>query len=109
MGTRKKPQVIWDIEAKHALDNIYDYIYLDSPSAAKYVKRTIVKLASTLNYFSEKHARELILEEEKENYRSITKWHYKIIYEVTPEAIIIVYVFHTSQDPEKLKQFKWHD
>jgi plasmid stabilization system protein ParE len=58
----------------------------------------------TLNDFPEKYSREEFLEEEPENYRSISKWSYKIIYEVTQDAIIIVDIFHARQHPSKISK-----
>ncbi len=92
----------WDRLAKENLDAIYDYIAEDSIPAARNVKKTLVKLASTLNDYPEKFSREESLVDEPENYRSVSKWSYKIIYEVTDECIIIADVFHTSQHPSKM-------
>jgi len=61
-----------------------------------------VELAGSLNDFPEKHATEPYLKDEPENYRSVSKWSYKIIFEVTSEEIIIADIFHTSQNPQKI-------
>jgi len=45
-----------------------------------------------------------MLSGEPDNYRSINKWSYKIIYKITEGEIIIIDVFHTSQDPSKIKK-----
>lgn len=100
---RKLP-IRWDKLAKQNLDNIYDYIAKDSIIAARKVKKELVRLASSLNDFPEKFSSEEYLANEPENYRSVSKWSYKIIYEVTQECIIIVDVFHTSQFPSKIKR-----
>ncbi len=57
----------------------------------------MVTLAHSLNDFPEKFSREECLVNELENYRSVSKWSYKIIYEVTDQCIIIADVFPTSQ------------
>jgi plasmid stabilization system protein ParE len=88
--------------AKESLDDIYKYISQDSEQNARKVKKALIKLAGSLNDFAEKYAREEFLEEEPENYRSISKWSYKIIYEVTDKAIIIADIFHTSQHPSQV-------
>jgi len=90
--------------AKKNLDDIYNYISKDSLSAARKVKKELVSLAHSLNDFPEKFSVEEFLIGESENYRSVSKWSYKIIYEVTEECIIIVDLFHTSQHPSKIKK-----
>ena len=104
IGKKKKIPIRWDRQAKENLDNIYTYISKDSVPAAKKVKKELVKLAKSLNDFPEKFSMEPYLEGEPENYRSVSKGSYKIIYEVTEEYIIIVDVFHTSQHPSKIKE-----
>ena len=98
---KKKLPVRWDKLAKENLDAIFDYISNDSVDAAKMVKKEIVKLTRSLNDYPEKFAMEKYLANEKENYRSVSIWSYKIIYEVTDDCIIIVDIFHTSQHPAK--------
>jgi plasmid stabilization system protein ParE len=61
-------------------------------------------LVGTLNDFPEKYSREEFLEDEQENYRSISRWSYKIIYEITDDAIIIVDIFHARQHPSKISK-----
>ena len=75
-------------------------------SAARYVKKNLVELARSLNDFPEKYSREEFLADEPENYRSVSKWSYKIIYEVTDEYLIIADIFHTSQHPSKIRKVK---
>jgi plasmid stabilization system protein ParE len=59
--------------AKVHLDEIYDHIAQDSLSAARYVKKELIKLAGSLNDFPEKYSKEEYLIGEPENYRSITR------------------------------------
>ncbi len=106
MVKQKKLPIRWDILAKSHLDEIYDHIAQDSVNAARYVKKELIILAGRLNNFPEKYSREEFLIEEQDNYRSVSKWSYKIIYEVTDEYLIIADIFHTSQHPKKIKQVK---
>jgi plasmid stabilization system protein ParE len=101
---KKKLPIHWDRLAKNNLDDIYNYIAEDSVMAARKVKKELVKLAHRLNDFPKKFSVEEYLADEPENYRSVSKWNYKIIYEITEEYIIIVDVFHTSQHPSKMKK-----
>ena len=104
MVRKKKLPIRWDRLAKENLDQIFDFIAQDSVTAARKVKKEFIKLAHSLNDFPEKFSVEPYLKDEPENYRSVSKWSYKIIYEVTEEYIIIVDVFHTSQHPSKIKK-----
>jgi plasmid stabilization system protein ParE len=88
--------------AKKHLDAIYDYFAQDSILEARKVKKELVKLAHSLSIFPEKFAVEDYLSNEPENYRSVSKWNFKIVYEVTDEYIIIADIFHTSQHPAKI-------
>ncbi|MEZ5071936.1 MAG: type II toxin-antitoxin system RelE/ParE family toxin [Bacteroidales bacterium] len=105
MVKRKLP-VRWDPKAKESLDDIYEYIARDSVSAAKHVKKTLVQLAGSLGFLPEKYSREEYLDNEPENYRSVSKWRYKIIYEVTDQYVIISDIFNTSQHPSKIRRVK---
>ncbi|WP_372946901.1 type II toxin-antitoxin system RelE/ParE family toxin [Mariniphaga sp.] len=104
MVRKKKLPIRWDRQAKENLDQIYTYISKDSISDARKVKKELVKLVQSLNDFPEKFSVEPYLADEPENYRSVSKWSYKIIYEITEEYIIVVDVFHTSQHPSKIKE-----
>ena len=99
-----KLPIRWDRLAKKNLDDIFNYISLDSVTTARKVKKELIKLAHSLNDFPEKFSAEEFLIGEPENFRSVSKWSYKIIYEVTEDCIIIVDLFHTSQHPSKIKK-----
>lgn len=99
---KKKLPVRWDPVAKQLLDEIYDYIAQDSVSAARHVKKSLVQLGNSLGRFPEKYSKEEYLEDVPGNYRSVSKWRYKIIYEVTDDYVIIADIFNTSQHPSKI-------
>jgi len=102
LGVRKKLHILWDRLAKESLDDIYHYIFQDSPQNARKVKKELIKLVSSLNDFPEKYSKEVFLADRAENYRSGSKWSYKVIYEVTGDAIIIVDIFNTHQHPSQI-------
>ena len=104
MVATKKLPIRWDKLAKESLDDIYEYILQNSPQNARKVKKARIKLVGSLNDFPEKYSREEFLEEESENYRSVSKWSYKIIYEVTDDTIIIVDIFHAHQHPSQIRK-----
>ncbi len=104
---KKKPQIIWDDEAKRSLKSIYSYIKKrQSIEVAKKVRNEIASQTKTLNDFPEKFEQEHHLEDELGNHRYKVIWSYKIIYEVTKEAIYVLDVYHTSRDPSNISNKK---
>ena len=104
---KKKAGIIWDDEAKRSLRNIYNYIKnQESPDVAGKVIKEIADQAKLLNDFPNKFEQELRLKGESGNFRYKVVWSYKIIYEVTPEMIHILDIFHTSRDPSNIKKRK---
>jgi plasmid stabilization system protein ParE len=104
---KKKVGIIWDDEAKKSFRSIYNYIKKrESTEVAKKVRNEIVTQTKSLNDFPEKFEIETSLKSEPGNYRYKVIWSYKIIYEITKEAILILDVFHTSRDPSNIKKRK---
>ncbi len=65
-------------------------------------------MAKSLGHFPEKYSKEEYLTDEPENYRSVSKWRYKIIYEVTDKYVNIINIFNTSQHPSKIRRVTEH-
>jgi plasmid stabilization system protein ParE len=101
---KKKLPVRWSPKAEQRLNGIYDYIAQDSVSAARYVKKSLIQLGGTLGHFPEKYSKEEYLAKVPGNFRSVSKWRYKLIYEVTEEYVNIINVFNTDQHPSKIKR-----
>jgi plasmid stabilization system protein ParE len=101
---KKKLPVYWDPRAKESLDGIYDFIAEDSVSAARHVKKSLAQLAKSLGHFPEKYSKEEYLVDEPRNYRSVSKWRYKIVYEVTDKYLLISDIFNTSQHPLRIRR-----
>jgi len=97
-----KLNIKWSLHAKQSLDLIIEYIKLDSHENAKMVKKTLILLAGTLNEFPEKFPKNSYMPKSKGIFRFVSKWNYKIVYEITKEEIIIIDIFHTAQNPDKL-------
>ena len=100
---KKRLPIKWDEFAVRNLNAIYEYIALDSVAAARHVKKSIILLVRKLADFPEKYPKEEFLSDFPNNFRSVTKWSYKIIYEVTTEEIMTLDVFHVKQNPQKIK------
>ena len=100
----KKYKVIWDTFAKASLKSIVEYIKEDSPSAAQKVKSELLKLAKSLNDKPNRFSKEPYLADREGNYRSVSKWSYKIIYKVTETQVYILDIFHTRKDPSEIEE-----
>ncbi|MCX6222108.1 MAG: type II toxin-antitoxin system RelE/ParE family toxin [Bacteroidia bacterium] len=96
-------KIKWSFYAKRSLDLIVACIEADSPSNAKMVKRTLVSLVGSIIDFPEKFPTDPFIPKSKGNFRFVSRWNYKIVYEITPNEIIIIDIFHTAQSPEKIE------
>ena len=103
---KKKLPVRWSPKAEQRLNGIYEHIAPDSVIAAKFVKKSLIQLGATLGHFPEKYSKEEYLDKVPGNFRSVSKWRYKLIYEVTKEYVNIINVFNTDQHPSKIKKDK---
>jgi plasmid stabilization system protein ParE len=104
---KRNYKVIWEDSAKASLRNIYNYIKnRESEDQAKKVRDEIRDLAKSLGFMPHKFAEDPILKEEPGDIRFKVIWSYKLVYETTKEEVIILDVYHTSRDPQNLKQIK---
>lgn len=94
----KSYRVVWDNEAIKSLREISDYIKKDSPTAARRVRKTLLKLGEGLQRMPERFSVEQYFDKTGIEYRSVSKWSYKIIYRVLDDKVKILRVVHTSRD-----------
>ncbi|MEM9326740.1 MAG: type II toxin-antitoxin system RelE/ParE family toxin [Bacteroidota bacterium] len=97
----KVRKVIWSRKAKHSLKQHCDFIKNDSPSAAKRVRHEILSTTRNLGSMPNKFQVDELYPGNPGNIRRFFKWSYRVVYEVTDNTIIILNVFHTSQEPSK--------
>ena len=83
--------LVWTREAKHWLKDIYDYIALDDPEAARSVVEGIFDRAQQLSEFPASGYR---YEGSSKNVRILLYGHYRIAYRALDNEIIILGVFH---------------
>jgi toxin ParE1/3/4 len=95
--------VIWSEEASNSLAKIYFYILQESPQNAVMVVDKIIELAETLQDKSFEYSIDPIINKEK--FRHISIWSYKIIYERNSENVIILDIFDGRQNPKKLDKY----
>lgn len=96
-------KVVWSKQAMESLAHIYDYIFEESPQNAIMVFNTLFDLGNSLSDKRFDYSKDLIIN--KEQFKFIPKWSYKIIYERTENEVIILEIFSTHQHPDKLLKF----
>jgi toxin ParE1/3/4 len=95
----------WTPFALECLDEIFEYIRHEAKSiipAQKLIQK-IFESTDQLKHFPFSGAKEPLLIETGQESRYLVINNYKIIYQVENKNVIITDVFHTKQNPEKIK------
>ena len=87
--------IVWNAIAIQELQELYDYIYGKSPQNAEKVANEIEDLILSIPFMPMKFPKEPACN--NQNIRFVTKYSYKIIYEIDTIDIIILSIFSTSQ------------
>ncbi len=99
----KKERVIFSLKAKESLRDVVLYLKEHaSPSTAEYVRKGIIEQCKSLKNFAG-YSKERYLDYLPDEYRSICKWDYLIIYKVLDNEIRILNIAHTHRHPKKRK------
>ncbi|TRX02246.1 type II toxin-antitoxin system RelE/ParE family toxin [Flavobacterium gawalongense] len=91
--------VIWSNESIKSIQDIYDFIFFDSPQNAELVINTLFEIGENLNIFPEKNPIEPLFNSKM--IRFFPKWNYKIVYRIEVERIYILDIFSTRRNPKK--------
>jgi plasmid stabilization system protein ParE len=92
--------IVWESRAEQELQEIYDYIFFNSPQNAEKVINELISIVESVLNMSYKYPKEPYFNDE--NIRFIPKWNYKIIYLIGDIDITIISVFNTSQGSIKI-------
>jgi toxin ParE1/3/4 len=95
-------KLTWEDRALSDLQQAISYIAIRSPQNAEMVLDELLKLSESLVLFPEKFPIEPIFN--KKNIRFVTKWSFKMIYQIEKEELIILRIFSTHQNPNKIKE-----
>jgi plasmid stabilization system protein ParE len=95
--------VVWSPEARESLSEIYNYILKDSPQNAEMVLDKIIELVNSLHDERYEFAMDPIIN--KERFRHISIWSYKIIYERKQDSVLILDIFNAKQNPNQLNKY----
>ena len=88
-------KITWLEYASHDLEEIYNYIYTDSPYYANITKNKIVNRVLDLSYFPYLGRKVQIFN--NYNLRELIYKSYRIIYEINSNKIYIHRIFHSSR------------
>jgi len=96
--------IIITANARRRFIHIYDY-YCDKnlPEVAIRIRKSIEERMLVLEQFPRIGAIEEQLSDLRLGHRYLVEGNYKIIYRIDGENIYITDIFHTSQDPSKMK------
>lgn len=95
-----KRKILWDSKAVDSLKSIFLYLkFRASLNVANRVRDKILKEVKTLPSFPYKSPKEQYLGDLNGDFRFKLVWNYKIIFEVLPDRILILDIFHTSRNP----------
>lgn len=98
-------KVVWTKTALDQLERVVKYISEErGNSYAKTVGTRIIERTEQLEDFPEIGQREPLLQNKKSEYRYLVAWSYKIIYRLSKDKITISRIFHTAQNPDRLKR-----
>ena len=93
-------KVLYRVVVSETAEKSLHEIVLFIKSAAARVRKELLKLIKSLDAFPERFSRESFLFGKGDNYRSVTKWHYKIVYKILDKDVLILDIIHTSQHPD---------
>lgn len=86
------------------LSDIVAYITeQESETRALYVERELLKAVKSLEIFPNGYAKDEYASTPQRTVRFIVRWSYKIVYTVDKNTVKIISIFHTAQDPWKLR------
>jgi addiction module RelE/StbE family toxin len=103
MEIRKSIKIVWDLEAKDDLKNIFNYYKLVSIKVAKKLVNDIVTHTKEICFVEQYQTDEYL----GEPFRRMIISHYKIVYKVHSETEIrVLQIFDTRQNQKKLRNTK---
>ena len=100
MGNHK---VVWSARSLKDLDQAHDLLAEKSLKASSKTVETVLQRVIQLEQFPESGPIEPSLAHRKQEHRYLVSGHHKIVYRIEKQQILIVRVFDTRQNPEKLK------
>lgn len=91
-------EIVWTLQAKASLREIYEFYKAKSPQGALNVKNDLLHSPKTIRF-----ARQYQVDDINPKYRRIVVRHYKVLYREEANTINIIDIVSTLQSPDKLE------
>lgn len=96
---RKTRAVVWTPTARRTLKEHVAFIKKISPSGAVRVRKEILLTTRFLATDAEMYQLDEYRLDLNSNIRRFFRWHYKVVFEILTDKVVILKVLHTSQNP----------
>jgi plasmid stabilization system protein ParE len=92
-------RIVWTSRAEQLFTEILEFYYARNGNKI-YSRKLFLEVKSTLNHLKSNYY--IGKETNVDNTRVIIKGHFKIFYRIEPTEIVILLIWDSRQDPEKL-------
>ena len=99
MVNEKRPEIVWDIEAKIQLQAIIKEIKQDSIQGAEIVRNVILNSIGKIPDNPYRYPPDKFKSKNIGNYRSFEIYNYRITYKVMEYQILILRIRHSKREP----------
>ncbi len=96
--------VEWSLRAAASLDFYCGRIAADSLASAIRVRKEIVKSVAKLSKYPTLYQIDEYYPDDKGDIRRFFRWSFRIVYQVRETKVVVLNIFHTGMDPNKLKK-----
>jgi mRNA-degrading endonuclease RelE of RelBE toxin-antitoxin system len=97
--------ICWDETALRSLRKTFNYLKKNvSATFAFQFKASVFEAVETLNENPERYSYDRILLEDPPRYRSIRLGSYRVVYEFKNNAIFVLLIYHSRQNPKKIRK-----
>jgi plasmid stabilization system protein ParE len=98
----KSKKVAWSLRVVDSLNFYCSRIALDCPTSATKVKKEIIQAVGKLSKNPTLYQIDEYYPENKGDIRKFFRWSFRIVYQVREDKVVVLNVFQTGMDPEKL-------
>ncbi|HUQ69997.1 MAG TPA: type II toxin-antitoxin system RelE/ParE family toxin, partial [Planctomycetaceae bacterium] len=92
----RRRKIIWTEESLHDLETVAEYIARDSGRYAAAFVRRVREVVRSTQRLPESGAR--VLEVEDQTIREVFAFNYRVVYQISANAITVLRIIHASRD-----------
>ncbi len=100
----KKHKVIIYSNVYDEINEIEEYIKIDSPLNAIKVRNTILKTIKSLKTFPFRYHQDFFRLNQNENYRFLSIWSFIILYKIEDNNVLVLKVMYGGKDPSTISK-----